>query len=140
MRTKMTIDGIPVKDATRDLNLKIQPRDISGARAKDPSTCAAARAVKRQCHAIEARVYMSVTYILRKEKWERFLTPPALSREIVVIDRSGSHFSPGEYRMKAPFPAKRLGYQKPTGPKTTKGKKKRYRHLTANVRQMHTHE
>lgn len=132
----MSIDGIPVKDATRDISLKIERKDITGARAKDPAACAAARACKRQYKAAEARVYMSVTYILRDEVWQRFMTPPSLSREIVVIDRSGGNFSPGEYRMKAPYPAKRLGYKKPTGPKSTKGKKKRYRHLTDNVRQM----
>lgn len=135
-KTNFTIDGRPVRDAKRDLTLEILVRDITGAKPKDVTACAAARAAKRICHALEVRVYMSVTYILQQNKvWERFMTPPSLAREIVVIDRSGGHFSPGEYLMKAPYPTRQLGRHKPTGPKATQGKKHRFRHMTENVRQ-----
>lgn len=125
-----------LKDATKPITLHITKADIRGSRKMDPDRCAAAVALKRELKCVEARVFLSKTYI-RQDKdgpWERFATPESLSREITSFDRT-SFFAPGEYRLVPVSPSVRLGAH-PGGRKSKVHKsKKAPLHFTKNVRE-----
>lgn len=134
-RKSRLLEGLPIEDADHGYVLEIKKNDILGASKADASNCAAARALKR-CLGAEARVYLTRTYIKVGKKWQRFITPEAISREITAFDR-GAQFEPGEYILNPPAPTQKLTYRaKPTGPKKDKGKPSRAHHVTASVRKM----
>jgi len=117
------IDGLPVTDAKRSLELHITARDCSGGDPKRPETCAAAKAIRREHGAIDVKVHLSRVYVRQNRgNWMRYLTPPALQREIVSFDRDGK-FEPGVYELKPISPSNRLG--KRQGGKDAPGYKKR---------------
>ncbi len=132
MEFKMKFRGLPVKDATKNLEIEIEKVDVVGSRKKDPMNCAAARALKREYKCPEAAVFSSRTYLKEKDHWVRYITPEAVTREIISFDR-GSEFEPGSYELKKPSKMEKLGSHvgAKTGPK--ENKRKKY-HLTANVR------
>jgi hypothetical protein len=107
------IEGLPVIDAKRSIMLHITADDIKKADARRPETCAAARACRRELHALEARVHLGRIYVkTTKEKWTRYQTPHALRSEIVAFDRGGT-FAPGEYKLAPVTPShKATGQQK----------------------------
>ncbi len=128
------IDGMPVIDAKRPVTLHITRADIQHSDPKRPERCAAALAIKRDLHAIEARVHLSRIYIRsNKGNWQRYLTPTALKSEIVAFDRGGQ-FEPSEFVLKPAHPSQRLGVYRARGPHKTVGKKRRKPHVTRNVR------
>lgn len=92
----MKINGLPVEDATKKLVIVVKPQDIKGSNSKDPASCAAARACKRQLHNKEVRVHLSRIYVKFPRKWVRYETPLKLRDEIVAFDRGGK-FLPGTY-------------------------------------------
>lgn len=94
----MKIGGLPVVDANKPLRVKITPRDIARGDNKNPSGCAAARAIMRQTHCTQARVHIGRVYVKddQKKRWVRYRTPMAMRSEIISFDR-GSEFAPGEY-------------------------------------------
>lgn len=90
MPTVKAIDDIPVIDAKRPLTLHINPADCKGADPQRPSTCAAAKAIKRELQAIDCRVHLSRVYIRQNDgNWQRYRTPKSLRTEIVAFDRGG---------------------------------------------------
>jgi len=133
------IEGLPVVDAGKKMKLRITRADVSGAKKSDPANCAAARAISRELK-VDARVHMTRTYIKmgpkNKQKWVRFITPQAISREITAFDR-GAQFEPGDYTLIPAPPSNQLGMHKVTGEhshhKTTG--EKRPHHVTASVRE-----
>lgn len=129
--------GLPMVDASEDLNLSITPADIRRAikNRKDPNNCAAAEAIKRQEICKDVAVYMSRTYVKDKDRWVRYVTPSAISREVTSFDR-GSEFEPGDYTLKAPSPSNRLGVHRGKTTRKT-GKQKKQKHVTLNVRSWH---
>lgn len=101
----MEINGKKVVDATRKVKIKITPRDATEGDNKNPSSCAAARAAKRDVpHCISARVHIGRVYIEQKDKWVRYNTPGSLRTEIIAFDRGGS-FDPGEFELQPPPPS-----------------------------------
>lgn len=134
IRTSHTLEGVPVIDATTPLLLEIKKPDITGSTKASPGNCAAARALKRTM-GTEARVFLTRTYVKIGKKWQRFITPHSISREIVAFDR-GAHFEPGEYTLRAPGPGQQLGHYRANGPGKKNGTSTRPRHVTANVRKM----
>lgn len=133
-----SIDGIPVTNARRGLELHITTRDCNGGDPKRPSTCAAARAIRRELGAIDCRVHLARVYVRQnKGNWTRYMTPKALAREIVAFDRGGN-FQPGTYALPAPTPSKQAtGTRQGTKPKQKKGRrtgKRRVYIATQNVR------
>src|SRR5262245_21246321 len=133
----MARDNAPrrnVKDATRDLVVKITPKDIEGAHRAENDACAAANALCRQEHFKEARVYRGVTYVrLGDGSWLRYITPKDLYIEIMIFDRGG-RMQAGAYKLGTPKGSKRMGHHaKPTGRKTRTGKRVSP-HIVENVR------
>jgi hypothetical protein len=103
---KMQINGLPVVDAKRKVTLKIIAKDIRNGNAKDPASCAAALACKRQLHANAARIHLGRSYVQIGRKWVRFLTPISLRTEIVSFDR-GSSFKSGAFVLNPMQPSHR---------------------------------
>lgn len=134
-----TFEGLPLVDAAEDVALAISKHDTTTSRKKDPSSCAAALAGRREFHT-DVRVYMSRMYVLDKKnkRWIRFVTPMSVQKEIVSFDR-GATFEPGEYVFKAPQKTQVLGHERRGGEDTRTGKKKRAHRMTANVR-VNAHE
>ena len=92
------IEGKPVYNTDKSLTLAIRNSDIRHAVATAPDACAAAIACVRQFHALSARVYASRTFIEYNDHWVRYVTTPALRREIVALD-AGGKFHPGLYTL-----------------------------------------
>jgi len=98
----MEINGKKVVDATRRARIVITERDTREGDNKNPSSCAAARAAKRDVpECISARVHVGRVYIETPKQWVRYFTPERLRTEIVAFDRGGS-FEPGEYELMPP--------------------------------------
>jgi hypothetical protein len=129
------IEGLPVIDARKPLQLHITPGDINRADIKEPHNCAVARACKRELHVIEARIHLSRVYLkTNKGSWTRYFTPDALRAEIIAFDRGGS-FEPGEFTLKVPIPSKKLGKRRGSMTSTNSQRKRRREyHSTSNVR------
>ena len=122
----MEINGKKVVDATRKLKINISPRDATEGATKDPASCAAARAAKRDIpHCISARVHIGRVYVELKDKWVRYFTPESLRTEIIAFDRGGS-FQPGEYELNPPSKAEteesRKKYRKETRDQSTRNR------------------
>lgn len=101
----MEINGKKVVDATKRAKIHITQRDATDGANKNPSSCAAARAAKRDIpECISARVHIGRVYIETPKKWIRFQTPKSLRTEIIAFDRGGS-FQPGDYELTPPSPA-----------------------------------
>ncbi len=95
----MKIDGKRIFDADRPQTIVITKDDVKKGNTKDPGGCAAALACCRDLRATEARIHVTKAYVKIRNRWYRFRTPTALSREIVAFDRGGK-FEPGEYELK----------------------------------------
>ncbi len=85
----MEIAGKPVRNAKKPVVLVITSDDVKKGATRDPASCAAALACKRQMNASEARVHTGRTYVRIKDEWIRFNTPVSLQKEIVAFDRGG---------------------------------------------------
>lgn len=140
MISKRDIDGLPVKDARRNVRITITPDDVKKARRKKPNTCAIAQTCLRQPDVKEVRIHLSRAYMRKNGKeWERFLVPRTLRSEIIAFDRGG-RFAPGEYVLYRPSKATKLGQQTgssagQTQPHSTRGKRKRRpHHVVTDVR------
>lgn len=138
MTTIKEIDGIPVIDAKKSIQLEINERDVKFADKKEPADCAAARACRRSLHAIEARIHLGRVYIrMNKGNWNRYITSRPLRAEIIAFDRGGA-FEPGEYSLLAPGPNKKLTGKRKGGIKPfirgASNKKRRKPHVVTNVR------
>lgn len=140
--SKLTeIDGKPVIDARRGTMLHITKQDIAKGDRKRPDKCAAALAILREMHAIEARVHLSRIYIrTNKGNWQRYVAPRSLRSEVIAYDRGGQ-FEVGTHYLCAPQPTAKLGAGRVHKYKDTrkgahgKGKKRRQLpHITRNVR------
>lgn len=127
--------GLPLVDATRDMELRVTKNDVKFAKKNDPRNCAAAVCISRIMKT-EAEVHISRTYIKADNKWIRFITPPAIGREITSFDRSAI-FESGDYTLKAPPQSQKLGYGRGKGGhvRTETGKKHRVNHMTTNIRE-----
>lgn len=131
MKTR-TIEGLPVVDARRPLTITIKHQDVTKYGVKDPTCCAVARACKRKLHA-EARVVLSKVYIKKGGRWLRYQIPPSIRSEIIAFDRGGT-FEAGTYTISPVPPSAKLGLRRSTGPKKSRGKKRKSYHTVVNVR------
>lgn len=134
------IDGYPILDAKRSITLHITKGDCNNADPKQPSTCAAARTIRRELKAIDCRVHLGRIYIRQnKGNFQRYETPKALRNEIIAFDRGGE-FAPGEYVLK-PLPiSQQTGKRQGSKPKfkhsrnNPNRKKRKSPHVVINVR------
>jgi hypothetical protein len=136
----MKIAGTKVVDANKKINLRITKRDCSTGSLKDPSACAAAKALCRLSDVKECRVHIARVYIKTKDKWVRYATPPSLRSEIIAFDRGGT-FAPGDYPLAPVQPTVRLGakprkrYDYSKGPRHGKPQGKRSKpHVVKGIR------
>lgn len=132
----MEINGKRVVDATKPISIHITKRDTTDGDNKNPSSCAAARAVKRDVpECVSARVHIGRVYVETPKQWLRYETSDALRTEIVAFDRGGQ-FQPGNYKLAVP--AKRDYKAKPRiqldGGNNGKPAKKRAQLLIAKVK------
>lgn len=137
-KSPMRIDGKLVVDAPKSIAITITKADVRNGNTKDPGSCAAARACLNLPHVTKARVHLGRTYILKGNKWIRYLTPASLRGEIVAFDRGGT-FAPGKYTLTKSTPWQTFHKGKQQG--STKGQtnprhkqKKRPYHVTTGVR------
>jgi len=128
-----------VTDADDDIELEVEEGDSKSGSLKDHNHCAFARACQRKFKARGVIVSISTAYVILKEGAIRYQLPESVSREIVSFDRKGG-FAEGTYVLKAPEKHHRLGArQERSGGGTHEhkgGKKRLFRHVTANVRAM----
>jgi hypothetical protein len=122
----------PIVDAKHDFTLHISPADCRRGKPGDPGSCAAALAARREDGVISARIHVGRVYIETEKYWLRYQTPQCLRAEIVAIDRGGT-FSPGDYHIMPVSPSKQSDKEVV---KRETGKKRLFRHVTANVRKM----
>lgn len=138
-----TVEGKPVIEARRSLNLQILLQDIKKGRKKNPYCCAAAEACKRQFKVKKARVNITRTYLLTAlsdgtKAWIRYFNPPSLVTEIKKFDRTGK-FTMAEYNLSPVSKSKRQSFLKAKNKKklpVNKGDdhKKRAYNFTPGVR------
>lgn len=138
-----SIDGLPIFDAKKPIQLHITKEDISGADKKKPNSCAVAKACSRQLHAKEVRVHLGRVYVrTNNTNWQRFITPKPMRTEIIAFDRGGK-FMPDTYHLAAPHPTAKAsgkrqgGKDKPKIAKRVSGGKKKTRqvkHIVQDVR------
>jgi hypothetical protein len=125
-----------VVDAKRSQIITVTAEDCKQAKRKAPDACALATACERSYDG--ALISMSVAYLIKGDKAERFKVPNAISREIVSFDRH-KDFAPGDYFLNAPSAGFRLGPRDhPQPKKKRKGYaaiKARYHH-TAGIRSL----
>lgn len=135
-----TLDGLPIVDAKKSLDVEVLDKDIKNSKSKAPDKCAFAVACMRVLKAKEVRVHLGRTYVRHNGQWIRYVTSQRLTKEIVAFDRGGS-FEAGVYRLTAPPPTKKLGSKIKTGPKLKKNgeRKSSGYHFTANVRDQVIH-
>jgi hypothetical protein len=126
--------GLPMIDASDDLEIEVLKSDVAKSRKNDPEKCAAAVALNRVTKT-DVEVHISRTYVKDKNRWIRFLTPESISREITSFDRS-SVFEPGKYILKAPGPGQKLGnYKGKSFMGENKEKRRNPHHMTVNIRE-----
>lgn len=124
------IDGLKVRNLTKQIKLVISEQDCKRGNTKAPNSCAAALAAVRQVpNCSEARVHIGRVYLRvranegRAEYWLRGKTPNALRTEIATFDRGGS-FEPGVYTINPLSPSETpTGGRKGAKPKFAKGRK-----------------
>lgn len=128
------IGGLPVLDARHDLEIEILSRDCKSGDPKDPGSCAAARAARRQLHAYDVRIHLTRVYIrTNKGNWQRYINTEALQKEVIVFDRGGE-MMPGKYMLLAPKKSQRVGQYHKGKSRTGRGKKRKTYHKTESVR------
>lgn len=141
-----TVEGKPVIEARRSLNLRVLLQDIKKGRKKNPYCCAAAEACKRQFKVKKARVNITRTYLLTAlgdgtKAWIRYFNPPSLVTEIKKFDRTG-RFTMAEYRLTPPSKSARESFLRAKSRKRKAhastpingDQKKRAYHFTQGVR------
>lgn len=136
-----TIKGKKIVDANEPLQLSISKADVRAGKVRNPSGCAAAVALERECKgAVSAHVHLSRVYVEYPDKIVRYKTPPALRTEIVSFDR-GHRFDAGDYMLPPPPPSdvRRIGRQQgsstsQTNPNRDRRYRKRPYHQVSGVR------
>lgn len=128
------INGLPIIDATKPLNLRVTPIDVAHAERKKPDCCAFARACARQIHVKEARVHLARVYIRTNTKhWTRYVTSLAARAEIIAFDRGGV-FAPGSFELRPIWRSEKIGTKRPSGPRLSNRKPRTAPRILRNVR------
>jgi hypothetical protein len=129
-----------VVDATKPLDIEVQPKDVRNVHRKKHDRCVLAEVCKNRPGVDGVVVAISTVYIVHGKEATRYVQGESSRREIVSFDRSGV-FEPGIYRLRPPSASNRLGYQHHHARKKGAGIKRRgFRHLTQNVRRLEGRE
>src|SRR5262252_3651826 len=73
--TNMMLRGRRVVDANRPLVIYVHKNDVALGQIKNCEECAIAIAIKRQLRVRQVIVLLSIAYIFRKGRWERYAMP-----------------------------------------------------------------
>lgn len=126
------LEGKPVFNSSRPMEIYITKEDVSFAKSKEPDACAAAVACMRNPGVQQAKVHLSVTFLKIRGKWLRYRTPIALRDEIVAFDRGGK-FYPGDFKL-LPVPPS-MTRERPSGSRQPNSNApKRVTHMVQGVR------
>jgi hypothetical protein len=113
-----------VVDATKPIKVNVKSCDVSGARKKDPTSCALARSFVREQDCDGAIIRAFIAYLIKGDTATRYIIPHSVSREIVSFDRH-KDFRTGEYQLSAIHNWLRLGAKgRPQGRKDGNGGRK----------------
>lgn len=110
MAAKKLVDnpkGLPIVDATDDLNIEVTESDVRKAVPLSPTKCALANAACRMEGVARAHFNKAISYLVFKDRILRFETPESATREMVAIDRGGA-FAVGKYTLKRVRKSNRL--------------------------------
>jgi hypothetical protein len=129
-----------VVDATKDLKVEVQSRDISNVNRRKHNKCVFAEVCKREDIADGVVVALKTVYVVHGDTAKRYRQNESTAREIIAYDRGGS-FAAGKYVFKAPaaydklenIPSKSKSRRDRKNPKF---KKAGFRHITAEVRRL----
>jgi hypothetical protein len=123
-----------VRDSKRNSIIEVTKQDQAIAKRYKHKECAMAVACKRANKADGVVISRSVAYVIKDNVATRFLLPPSVQKEVVSFDRGGG-FAEGEYELKKPTVARKLGAPGGSKPHKHRGPgRKIHRHLTMNVR------
>jgi len=124
-----------VSDAKKGVSINVTEVDCSGAKKGDFTSCALAKACRRQFKADGAIVGISYSYLVTGSHATRFRTPPSVAREIITFDRHND-FDIGTYQLCRVSPSARLGTRpdNPTGKHDAAIRIKYIVHHTSRVR------
>jgi hypothetical protein len=111
-----------VVDAKKDATVEVLPRDISRAAKKNHNACALARACERTFMVDAAVITPYRAFLIKGDVATRYMLTDHARREIIAFDR-GAAFMPGEYDMRAPRNAERIGHRLLGAPTDRKGRK-----------------
>lgn len=95
-------------DADKPVEVSVSRKDCKGAKKKDATECALARAARRDLQADGVIIGISSSYVIKGNNAYRFATPESVKREIVSFDRH-QDFAPGDYYLTPKSPSARLG-------------------------------
>lgn len=114
-----------VVDAKTSILVSVTKRDVSGARRKDPGSCALAKACIRDQKADGALINLSYSYIIRGNVATRYKTSVTVGREITSFDRHSDFATGTNYRLSRVAKGSRLGSRSSrSGPHNPRAKRK----------------
>lgn len=123
-----------VVDANEPADIEVTTKDATLKGVKNHESCAMAVACKRKFHLDGVIISRSTAYLIKGRQARRFKLPPATAKEVVSFDRGGG-FAPGTYRLSAVGDWAKLGRRQGSNKRETgNGTKKRFRHLTTDIR------
>jgi hypothetical protein len=100
------VDGYPVVDADKPLEVHVTQRDIDRGKP-DACACAFVVALKREYGSKHCRVNATRTYVEKGGVLLRFRTPGGIFQQIELFDHTGD-MGPGVYTIPVMPPAQRL--------------------------------
>lgn len=127
-----------VRDSATPIKITVRASDEQRGHKLDASSCALARACRRQEKADGVIIRLRKAYIIKGNTAVRYCTTESIRREIVSFDRHGN-FAPGVYVLSAVPQTQRLGVRpgRPRGSNNKNGKHSKFavhRHVTTGVR------
>ncbi len=103
-------------DSRKPVEVIVTRADCKAGKKKDATSCAMAKAVKRQFNADGVIIRVGASYIIKGKTAVRFMTPASVGREITSFDRHND-FAEGVYRLSA-VPKCRMFGRRDSGGKT----------------------
>lgn len=109
--------------------IEVTKRDATSGKRRNHKACALAVACEKKFNAEGVVIGRTTAFVIKGNTALRFALPPSIGREITSFDR-GSDFAPGTYQLSVAS----IPHCRKRGKNTNNGKKRRFRHVTANIR------
>lgn len=102
-----------IRDAPYNLNIFINPKDIKRGKPGNPMQCTTAQCLRKAIDSDHARVavFLHTAYVQTPgvTHVRRYMVPPNLRRDVIIPQDEGTEITPGDYSLRAPTKAARLG-------------------------------